>query len=67
MHIDIMLPRHVTICIFVGLFMSYLCDFFFMIIPVIFIFITANQIISLKHAHLLFWTLLSKVQPQGVA
>ena len=34
--------------------MYYLCDLFFIIISVNFIFITANHIISLKQAHLFF-------------
>ena len=44
---------YLCLCLLLGLFISYLCDSFSIII---FIFIMINNIISSKHKQLLFWT-----------
>ena len=70
LHIDMILPKHATFCIFV--FMSASRSINYIILYdlsfiMIFNFIAINHIISGTQPHLLIWTLLSKVQPQSVS
>ena len=64
------LPKHATFCIFIFMSASrsmnhiILYDLSFIMI---FNFIAINHIISGTQPHLLIWTFLSKVQPQGVS
>ena len=57
MHITIIITRHILYlvylcsCLGLGLFMSYLCDLFFIFILILMVI---NNIISLKRTHLFF-------------